>query len=302
MATGLSTVTVNRGQGGLGRRALSQDGISGIVLYNNSPPAGFATVSNQKVFSIEEAETLGIIEGGTFAVDWYHINEFFRANQDGQLWIAKFPSTSDIHNVGAWELVVHDMAKDLGISVPEARVEQFGSNHHTFLIKRFDREGQDRVHYASAMTMLGQVNFSEDASYVDLVEWIIANSASPNEDLCELFKRMVLNVCVSNVDDHLRNHGFILTNSGWRLSPAFDMNPTPEGRGLRLNIMGSDNSLDLAICLKISKQFRLANDQATDIIEQSKKVTRTFEERSRNLGISAGDIQLVAQAFKNYTG
>lgn len=86
----LSEITVNKGQGGLGRRAINNDGISGLILYNDTPPTGFATVSNQKVFSIEEAETLGIVEGGTFAADWYHINEFFRANKDGTLWIGYF--------------------------------------------------------------------------------------------------------------------------------------------------------------------------------------------------------------------
>lgn len=221
---------------------------------------------------------------------------------NGDLWIAKFPSQSDLYDVGAWEMVAHEMAREIGIAVPEARIEKFASDQNTFLIKRFDRQGDERIHFTSAMTMLGQVDFTDDASYIDVAEWIIVNSASPNEDLEELFKRMVFNVCISNVDDHLRNHGFVLTEDGWRLSPAYDMNPIADGGGLRLNISENFNALDLDLCLEVSEQFRLSKDQTIKIIGKCKQVTGTFETVAKRNGIGKGDILLVSQAFKNYLG
>ncbi len=216
------------------------------------------------------------------------------------LWIAKFPSTSDLFNAGGWEMATRNMAIEAGIIVPEARIEQFNSDHHTFLIRRFDRIDSKRIHFLSAMTVLGEKDFHQDASYLHLAEWIIANGSSPDEDLEQLFRRVCFNVCVSNVDDHLRNHGFLLDDNGWRLSPAYDINPDSQGRGLRLNISETSNALDLDLCLKVSGYFRVSKGQGVKIIEQIKKATSNFKEEALKLGINKTDIDLVAGAFGNW--
>ena len=160
-------------------------------------------------------------------------------DEQGNLWIAKFPSKNDEYDVGAWEKVVHDLAKLCGLNVPESKVEKFSKDGSTFLVKRFDRDGEKRIHFASAMTMLGKndgASSDDGSSYVDIVDFIRAYGSSPKDDLIELFKRIIFSMAVSNTDDHLRNHGFILNDKGWNLSPLYDVNPVPYGDVLSLNI------------------------------------------------------------------
>ena len=150
----------------------------------------------------------------------------------GNLWIAIFTSKHDEVNVGAWEKVVHDLARLCGLNVPESKLEHFSKNGSTFLVKRFDRVGSRRIHFSSAMTMLGKTDGAgakDGTGYLDMVSFIKSNGASPKEDLIELWKRVVFNMAVSNTDDHLRNHGFLLVSNGWRLSPLYDVNPVEEG-------------------------------------------------------------------------
>lgn len=151
---------------------------------------------------------------------------------DGALWIAKFPSKHDEVDSGAWEMVTHDLAVMCNLDVPEAKLEKFSKLGSTFLVKRFDRDGEKRIHFASAMTMLGKTDGasgSDGTSYLDIASFIKSNGAAPNKDLKELWKRIVFNMAVSNTDDHLRNHGFLLTSDGWRLSPLYDVNPSLYG-------------------------------------------------------------------------
>ncbi len=155
-----------------------------------------------------------------------------------QLWIAKFPGRNDARDVAAWEMVAHRIAKNAGVTVADAKIEAFGRKHRTFLSKRFDRVNRDgtryRVHFASALTMLGHsdgTDHSTGASYLELVEWIMQNQSIVDEDLEELWRRIVLSIMIHNTDDHLRNHGFLLTEDGWRLSPAFDLNQNRKGWG-----------------------------------------------------------------------
>lgn len=174
----------------------------------------------------------------------------------GRLWIAKFPSRRDDDDVGAWESVVHELGKRAGVVVPAAQLRRFGSTHHTFLSRRFDRtEAGQRLHFASAMTFLER-NDGDDAedgvSYLDLVDLLVRLGANTASDLEQLWRRIVFFVCVSNTDDHLRNHGFMLTDSGWALAPAYDMNPDPHGEGLKLNISESDNAQNLELVLEVA--------------------------------------------------
>ena len=153
----------------------------------------------------------------------------------GRLWIAKFPTGQDEHDVGAWEQVVHTLASRAGLEVPGAEVRQFGQagsrGHHTYLSKRFDRtDTGERIHFASALTLLDRIDGADaesGASYVDLADVLIQSGAQTRTDLEKLWRRIVFSVCVSNTDDHLRNHGFLFGPEGWTLSPAYDMNPIP---------------------------------------------------------------------------
>jgi serine/threonine-protein kinase HipA len=189
-------------------------------------------------------------------------------NTDGSLWIAKFPSKEDEIDTGAWEMVVNELAQKAGINVAQSTAKKFHSRQHTFLTKRFDRSSNGRrLHFASAMTLLGYTDFQDGASYLELAEFIIRKGAKINSDLEELFRRIVLSICVKNTDDHLRNHGFLLTKDGWALSPAYDINPNPKGVDLKLNISANDNSLNLDLAAEVAPFFRLTGSQAAPIIK-----------------------------------
>lgn len=219
----------------------------------------------------------------------------------GHLWIAKFPSTRDDLDVGAWEMVVHVLAKGCGIRVPEAIVQRFSSAYHTFLVKRFDRDvaGQ-RVHFASAMTLTGHKDGDDatsGASYLELIK-VLKKGAQPKADLRELWTRIVFNMCVSNTDDHLRNHGFLLEPMvGWRLSEACDMNPVPHGAGLKLNVSEVDNAKDLELALSVAKQFWLESEEAQSIVAQVKRVVSQWRRIATGLGIPRREQERMAPAF-----
>ena len=219
-----------------------------------------------------------------------------------QLWIAKFPSKHDDTDMGGWEWVVHRLAHNAGIQMAEGIAKKFSSPNHTFLTKRFDRmpDGQ-RIHFASAMTLLGYTDgrdYLDGISYLELAEYISTSSASVQEDLEQLWRRIVFSICVSNVDDHLRNHGFVLTAQGWRLSPAYDINPVETGTGLKLNISENDNSLDLGLALEVSPYFRIKKERAPQIIQEVKSAVSNWKGIAKDLGISNQEIEMKARAFR----
>ncbi|MEZ6097220.1 MAG: HipA domain-containing protein [Pirellulaceae bacterium] len=223
----------------------------------------------------------------------------------GNLWIAKFPGKGDEIDKGAWEMVIHTLAVRAGIDVTEARTEKFGRPHHTFLTKRFDRVVVDgarqRRHFTSAMTMLGYsdgTNHSDGASYLEIVEFLTRHGADVDVDLPELWRRIVFSICVSNTDDHLRNHGFLLTDRGWRLSPAYDINPEPMGFGLHLNITETDNFLSLDLAKVVSGYFRVDHKLADQIISEVSASVRAWPEVASDLGISRGEQELLRPAFR----
>ena len=219
------------------------------------------------------------------------------------LWIAKFPSKTDQFNVGAWEMVVHELAIESGINMPESLIEKFSSRYHTYLSKRFDRLNTGhRIHFASALTLLGYsdgVSFSDGVSYLELAEFIIQNGAKVNEDLKELWKRIVFYICVSNTDDHLRNHGFILTDNGWILSPAYDVNPVESGSGLSLNISEDDNSLNLNLVKEVAEYFRINTKESDEIIAFITSVVKRWRSIATDIGISKSEQELMSNAFRN---
>lgn len=221
----------------------------------------------------------------------------------GNLWIAKFPSRNDNGDIGAWEIVTYRLAIMAGLNMAESKAQKFSSDHYTFLTKRFDRnEDGERIHFASAMTMLGYTdsqNHQDGASYLDMVEFLTANGANVKEDLEELWRRIVFSMCVKNTDDHLRNHGFMLTDGGWTLSPAYDINPVETGVGLTLNISDDDNSLDLDLAMQVHEFFRLSEQQATTIIKEVKDAVRKWRDIATEYQISRGEQDLKAMAFQN---
>lgn len=222
-------------------------------------------------------------------------------DEDGNLWIAKFPSKHDDTNVGGWEMVAYQIALEAGVNMSECKAQKFNNDNYTFLTKRFDREGNGRIHFASAMTCLGKVDGSDHTlgvSYLDLAEFIIRSGSNVNEDLEELWRRIVLSICISNVDDHLRNHGFILEETGWRLSPAYDINPSADGNGLKLNISEHDNSQSLELALSVIEYFRMDESRAKEIIENVKKSVSKWREFANKLGISGRKQYLMARAFR----
>ena len=220
---------------------------------------------------------------------------------DNHLWIAKFPSKTDEGDVGAWEIVTYELAIASGISMAECQARKFSSDYHTFLTKRFDRtNGGKRIHFTSAMTQLGYIDGADaaGASYLDLVDFITRNGANVQEDLHELWRRIVFSICVSNTDDHLRNHGFLLSNDGWHLSPAYDINPIESGTGLKLNISENDNALDLDLAMEVHEYFRLDQVKALEIIENVKGTVGRWREVATKKGISKTKQEVMATAFK----
>ena len=219
------------------------------------------------------------------------------------LWIAKFPSVRDEHDVGAWELVVHTLARSSALHVPESLARRFANPHHTFLVKRFDRTAEGRrLHFASAMTLTSHKDgddASTGASYLEIARVLIDHGAQTDADLRELWSRIVFNLLVSNTDDHLRNHGFILVpGKGWRLSGAYDMNPTPESHGLKLNISEVDNAMDLDLVRSVAPYFRVATKTANEIIESSQAVVKQWPKIAGSLGVPAREQERMASAFR----
>ena len=224
-------------------------------------------------------------------------------DEAGRHWIAKFPSTRDTRDIGAWEMVVHTLAKAAGVDVAPARARRFASRHHTFLTQRFDRAPRNaRIHFASAMTLSGRLdgdNGSDGASYADLAAILITGGAQPNADLEQLWHRIVFNVCVSNIDDHMRNHGFLLQpGKGWRLAPAYDMNPEPDSDGLRLNIHGNDNALDLDLVREAAALYRVKPAVRDTIITQVQTTVKQWRQAARKYRIPKTELDRMASAFR----
>lgn len=223
-------------------------------------------------------------------------------DENGNLWIAKFPSGNDSKDIGAWEKVVNELAANCGINVAESKAQKFSGKQHTFLSKRFDRTvNGERIHFASAMTMLGLTDgadYSTGVSYLNLLEFIIANGAEVDKNLEELWRRIVFNIAVSNCDDHLRNHGFILTDSGWVLSPAYDINPDEHGTGLKLNISEDDNSLDFDLALSVASYFRLSEKRALEILSEVKNSVGNWTIVAKKYGLSRNEQAELESAFR----
>lgn len=213
------------------------------------------------------------------------------------LWIAKFPNKHDQFDVGAWEYVAYLMAIECGIHMSPSKIEKINGRQHTFITKRFDRKGRERIHFSSAMTQLGYRDGEQGASYLELCEYLTQYGAETAEDLKQLWLRIVFSIAISNSDDHLRNHGFLLSNNGWLLSPAYDLNPIPKSSGLHLNINETDNRLDFSLALETIAYYRIDVKEAKEIIQNVCQVVKNWQTVATSIGISKAEQHLMASCF-----
>lgn len=223
-------------------------------------------------------------------------------DESGHLWIAKFPSRKDHKDVGAWEAVCMQLARLSHITVSDWKSERYSHDSHTFLAKRFDRDDAGRrIHYTSAMTLLGYTDgadASSGASYLELADWISRNCFDVDANLAELFRRIVFNIAVSNCDDHLRNHGFLYTTQGWTLSPAFDLNPDEYGVGLSLCINENDNALDFNLAREIAPYLGIKDAEAEKIIVSIRRTVSQWKSIATAYGIPRGEQEAMKGCFK----
>ncbi len=220
--------------------------------------------------------------------------------EDGNLWIAKFPSVKDKVDIGGWEMVAAELAMAAGINTSTSMVKKFNNEHHTFLSGRFDRLANgSRLHFASAITLLGHTDGVDGVSYLDLAEFLMRFGGNVDEDLRELWRRIVFNIAIKNTDDHLRNHGFILSTVGWHLSPAYDVNPVYFGTALTLNISETDNSLDFDLAISVAKYFRIEHEMANTIVHEIKKEIKNWDKIAKKYDIPKYEQEQMASAFEN---
>jgi serine/threonine-protein kinase HipA len=220
-------------------------------------------------------------------------------NTNGKLMIAKFPSVNDEWDVELWEYIAIKMAAKAGIPTPDVQLEKIGGRS-VLLLDRFDRHGAKRIPFLSAMSMLGYSD-GDQGSYLEIAEALSQHGASTSEDLRDLWRRIVFNIMISNVDDHLRNHGFLYAGSaGWRLSPIYDLEPTPEHekqRVLNTFIDLDDGSASLELAYAVTKEFGLTLKDAKAIAKEVATATQTWDKDAALLGVSKNEIELMRSVF-----
>ena len=220
---------------------------------------------------------------------------------DGHLCIAKFPHKDDFANTVLWEAVALTLAERAGITIPQWRVETVGEKP-TLIVRRFDRVGARRIPLLSAMSMLGAVD-NEAHSYLEIVEAIQRYGSAAKSDMIELWRRIVLSVLISNFDDHLRNHAFLYEGlKGWRLSPAYDLNPVPidiKPRILSTAIDPDDPSASLTVAEAAAGYFGIKPPEAKAIISEVAKAVSTWREVAKGLGLSSREVERMASAFEH---
>lgn len=214
---------------------------------------------------------------------------------DGSLWIAKIPSVNDDYDVALWEFWAHQMAKQAGIEVPEMRLLSLpGQKYHTLLSKRFDRAGEQRIHFASAMTLCGLQDGADATTgngYLDIVDVIIGNTGfvDPQAALEQLYRRVAFSIAIRNHDDHFRNHGFLLTEKGWVWSPAYDLNPS-DFNTQSLLVSRDSNESSLEVLLAAAGDYMLSTERAKQIVDEVSKAMQNACQVARQCGISEREI------------
>ncbi|MBH1966014.1 MAG: type II toxin-antitoxin system HipA family toxin [Comamonadaceae bacterium] len=224
--------------------------------------------------------------------------------QDGTTWLAKFPGHNDQYDWGSWEYLVYLLAHDAGIVMPKAHRVLLSDRFYTYCVSRFDRQaampGSDygRRMYASAMTLLERRDGQEEGSYLHILEAIETyGGAGLTEDMHQLFRRAVFNLLVGNRDDHLRNHGFLLTLTGWRLSPAFDINPNPAKSDHSLTWDGKSSAPSLRTLVSTAAYYRLNATAAQTIVDEVTKIVVTWKTRATKLQLSPLEVKMMSSVF-----
>jgi len=224
---------------------------------------------------------------------------------NGVLYIAKIPSVRDTYDVALWEHFASELAFKARIQVPETRTILLPtSEHHVLLSRRFDREGDRRVHYASSLTLTGLRDgdgAGTDNGYIDIVNAIIgdANITDPQKNLEQLYRRVAFNIMIGNHDDHFRNHGFLLTKKGWTLSPAFDLNPT-NMMSQSLMISSTSNESSINELLKECESYYLEKHTAEEIVEQVRDAVASWRLTAREAGISSNEQTRFAKRLDHF--
>lgn len=219
-------------------------------------------------------------------------------DNEGQLAIAKFPKPDDDRSIAHGEVLALRLARAAGIDASEARIERV-ADRPVSLIQRFDRKVEGRVPFLSAMTLLNAKD-EEPETYTDIAEAIRMYGAAPTEDLHELWRRVVFSIAIGNLDDHLRNHGFLLRDEGWRLSPAYDLNPVPvEERVRELTTWISEEGpeADFQIALNACEYFALKPDEAESIIDEVLSAVSAWRDVAQRIGMSGADQRAYSSAF-----
>lgn len=223
---------------------------------------------------------------------------------DGSLWLAKFPAMDDRHDVGAWELVAHHLAQRAGIWMPEAQGLKLTDRHLTYCAKRFDRDGQgadaSRRMFSSAMTLLEYTDGEAGASYLDLAQFISDQGAQGHvgTDLEQLFRRVLFNIRIGNRDDHLRNHGFIRTATGWRLAPAYDVNPNPHKDVHALSLDGQTQEPDIGAALACAELYRVTDARAKEVLQEVEEAVRGWRGVAGSQGLGRAEMVMMERVIE----
>lgn len=215
--------------------------------------------------------------------------------QDGSLWIAKFPSREDRHDVSRWELFCNRLAQSCGIDVAAAKTMDSGKCYHIFMTKRFDRtpEGK-RIHFSSAMNLLGFKDgdgCNNGKGYLDIADLIVQNCSDTEKQLEQLYRRVAFNICVGNGDDHFRNHGFLLTSKGWVLSPAYDMNPSL-GTDQCLMITETTNEASLTALSEAHDSYFLPQGRALAIIAEVRSGVSRWPSLAKRMHLKETEVKV----------
>lgn len=222
-------------------------------------------------------------------------------DRDGHLCIAKFPNKGDEINTVLWEVVALRLAAKAGITVPEWRVEDVAGKP-VLLLRRFDRQPEGRVPFLSALSMLNAQD-NETRSYMEFADILRQHGAEPKTDMSALWRRIVFNILISNTDDHLRNHGFLYVGpAGWRLAPAYDLNPVPvdiKPRVLSTAIDLDDGTASLKLALRVAEYFELGQPEAQRIVTEVGEVVSKWRTEASALGLTARELDRMASAFEH---
>lgn len=223
-------------------------------------------------------------------------------DSDGRLLIAKFPHAEDEYSVERWSFLALHLARKAGISIPPCRIASV-DDRSMLLVERFDRQGARRIPFLSAMSMLGAAD-GETHSYLEMVDVLRQYGAAPREDQRELWRRVLFSVLISNLDDHLRNHGFLYDSAqrGWRLSPAYDINPVPPDMKtpfLSTFINERDNAASFDLVVSTGEYYGLTATDMKQVVKETVAGVAGWRTDAAQTGISRSEIDRMTGAFEN---